>query len=231
MQIIPLKAEARKKEQAAGTLRRSGKVPCVLYGNKVKNTTLQCDHSELYRVYAKAGESVLVEIALGEQKIPALFHAVDFAPVRDDIIHADFYAVDMKKEIEANVPIVLTGVAPAVRDIGAVLVHVLDHLTVTCLPANLPQHLEASVENLKEFDDALHVSDVHIPAGVTVAEALTAVIATVQEPRREIVEEVVPAEGEVPAVTPEGTAIAGDAAPAADAAAGKDKKEKKEKKE
>ena len=231
MKMIPLKSEARDGKVAVNPLRRSGKVPCVLYGNAFANMTISCDHSELFRVYTKAGESVLVEIDVAGKKVPALFHDVAFAPVRNEIIHVDFYVVDMNKEIEANVPIVFLGIAPAVRDSGAVLVTVLDHLTIKCLPGDLPQHLEASIESLMEFNDAIHVSDVKIPAKVKAMEDAASVVATVQEPRREVVEEVVPAEGELaPGATAEG-AVPAEGAAAAAAAPEAGKKEKKDKKE
>src|SRR3989344_1005192 len=228
MKMIPLKSEARDTKVAVNPLRRSGKVPCVLYGNAFANMSISCDHSELFRVYTKAGESVLVEIDVDGKKVPALFHDVAFAPVRNEIIHVDFYVVDMNKEIEAHVPVVFTGISPAVRDIGAVLVTVLDHLTIKCLPGDLPQHLEASIEGLAEFNDAIYVSDVKIPAKVKAMEDADSVVATVQEPRREVVEEVVPVEGEVvPGVTAEGAVPAEGAAAAAPEAGKKEKKEKK----
>lgn len=195
MQIIPLASQARPTDAAAKVLRRENQVPCTLYGNDVDNTQLVCDYSELYRTYAKAGESVLVELEIGGKKVPVLFHEVQFEPVSDKITHVDFYAVDMKKEIEARIPITFIGESEAVKSLGGVLVTVMDHVTVKCLPSNLPQHLDADISKLVDFTTSLLVSDIAVPADVVVSEAPDTMIATVQEPRREAVEET-PAEGE-----------------------------------
>ncbi len=235
MDMIPLPAQARSKDIKAKALRRKGTVPCIVYGN-VENLQLQCAEAELVRVYTKAGESTLVSLEAPGKKIPALIHAIHFDPLTDRITHVDFYAVNMKKEIEANVPIRLKGVSLAVKELGAVLVTTLNHVTVRCLPGDLPHELTADVSSLKEFGDTLMISAVKIPEGVKVQQAPETVIATVQEPRRE--EEIVaaPAEGEVPAegAVAEGAEGAeGTAAPVAEAAPeeGKGKKDKKDKKE
>lgn len=194
MQTIPLTTEALSDGAVAKTIRSEGKVPCVLYGNDVEHTRFMCDYSELFRVYAKAGESVIVDLDVNGTKVPSLFHEVQFEPVSDKIVHVDFYAVDMKKEIEARVPLNFVGESEAVKG-GGVLVQVLDHLTVKCLPSDLPQHLDVDITVLNEFSDSILVSNVPVPENVEVAEEQDAMIATVQEPRREAVEET-PAEGE-----------------------------------
>ena len=182
MQTLPLSTEARKDGVASKEVRTDDRVPCVVYGNDVDHTVFTCDYSELYRVYAKAGESVVVDLDLAGSTVPALFHEVQFAPVSDKIIHVDFYALDMKKEIEAQIPIEFTGESAAING-GGIFVTVNDTLNVKCLPTALPQHLEASLEPLKEFGDSLLVSAISVPAGVTVLDEPETMIATVQEPR------------------------------------------------
>jgi len=212
--MIPLQAEIRVADIAAKLLRRDSKVPIVLYGNDVENSTFQCDYSDLFRVYSKAGQSVLVELDAAGKKVPVLFHAVQFEPVSDRITHVDFYAVDMKKEIEARIPVVFTGESLAVKDLGGVMVTVLDHVMVKCLPSDLPQHLEINIEKLETFADSLTASDLTVPDRVVLQEAPETTIATVQEPRREEEPEVVVAEGEEGEVAEgeDGEVVEGEAA-------------------
>lgn len=184
MQTIPLSTEPRIEDAVSKDVRNAGRVPCVVYGNDVDHTQVTCDYSELFRVYSKAGESVVVNLDVKGKNVPVLFHEVQFAPVSDKIIHVDFYALNMKKEIEAHIPIEFTGTSQAVES-GGTLVTVQDTLTVKCLPTDLPQHLEASIEPLKEFGDALLVSAVAAPAGVVIIEDPDTMLATVQEPRKE----------------------------------------------
>ncbi len=200
--MIPLQTQARASGSVAKDIRKSGNVPCILYGNDVEHAQFSCDYSEIYRVYSKAGESVLVELDVDGKKVPSLFHAIDFAPVSDKIIHVDFFAVDMKKEIEAKVPITFVGEAPAVKEMGGVMVTVLDSVTVKCLPTDLPQHLDIDATKLEDFTSSLLVSDITAPSGVTIVDDADSMVATAQEPRQEKEEEQaapVEGEGEAPA--------------------------------
>lgn len=185
MDMVKLAAEARDPAVSARKLRRVGKVPCVLYGSDVKNTPLQCEAKALHGAFVKAGESTLIELDLSGSKIPALFKAITFDPVSEREMHADFYAVNMKQEIETVVPIRLEGEAPAVKEDGGILIVVTNHVRVRCLPAHLPHDLPLSITSLAAFHDVIMMKDLHVPAGVTVLDGPETVLVTVQEPRKE----------------------------------------------
>lgn len=187
MDSITLKA-AKRDETAARELRRNGKVPCVVYG-KVDNMTLVCEERDLVKAHHQAGESTVVQLDVDGKKTPVLFHVIDLDPVSDRPIHVDFYAVDMKKEVEAEVQLRFTGEAPAVKEFGAVLLHPEDMVTVRALPANLPHDLEVDLSGLMEVDAALHVSDIKTPEGVEILSDPETVIALVQAAREEEPEE------------------------------------------
>lgn len=224
MDMIPLPVQARDTSKTPKQLRKLGQVPCVVYGSGIEgSTTLQCDHKTLYKAFTRAGESTLVELDLGSQKIPALFKSIDFHPVRDSALHADFYAVNMTEEIETPVPIHFEGEAPAVKDLGGIFVVTQDEVTVKCLPGNLPHVLNVDIGTLAEFHQSVHVSDVKLPHGVKVIDDPETVLATVQEPRKE--EEIAPP-APVAAEGAEGAAATAEgAAPAAEGEAGGEKKE------
>lgn len=196
MDKINLKAEKRVAGAKARAMLNSGQVPCVLYGNEVENTVLQCSATEMMRAYQKAGESTLVNLEFDGKKTAVLFHDVQFDPISAAISHVDFYAVNMNKEIETPVPVKFTGEAPAIKNLGGVLVTTYDHLTVRCLPKDLPHNLTADISGLAEFGSYLKVSEVVIPEGVKILESTETVIATVQEPRSIKEEEEEKAEGE-----------------------------------
>lgn len=200
MDTISLSATVRNAEKTAADLRREDLVPCVIYGNKSENMSLSCVYNEIYKAYAMAGESTIVDLTIDGKKVPVLFHEIQLDPVSDKIAHVDFYAVDMKKEIEANVPVVFEGEAPAVKDLGGVLVTTHDHVAVRCLPANLPHELTISVAGLVDFESALYVSDLQAPQGVEILDDAEMMLATVQEPRSAVEEEAAAtAEGEAAA--------------------------------
>jgi large subunit ribosomal protein L25 len=237
MDMIPLPATVRDASAKPRALRRSNKVPCIVYGYDVKNLAVLCDEKSLHKAFAKAGESTLVELDVGGKKIPVLFKDISFDPITSREIHADFYAVNMKEEIETLVPVKFTGEAPAVKDLAGVFVVAHEHIRVRCLPSDLPHELLADISGLAEFHSNISIKDIAFPKGVKVMDDPATVVATVQEPRKEeeitpapTAEGAVPAEGAAPAEgapTAEGGAAPAAGAPAAAAAPGKEEKGKK----
>ena len=217
MDMVQLSTTARDTTITSRKARRGGNVPCVVYGNKTENISFQCEVVALTKAYTKAGESTLVELDVNGKKVPVLFHDVKFDPVSDVISHVDFYAVDMNKEVEADVAIHFEGESPAVKE-GGILVTAMDAVTVRCLPKNLPHNLPADLSKLVAMDSQLTVADLAVPSGVTIVNEADAVIALVQEPRPEEVEEAPAADA----------AAAGAAAPADGAAPAAAEGEKKE---
>jgi large subunit ribosomal protein L25 len=206
MQMVALSASARTKEVSAKNLRRTGVVPAVVYGN-TEHLQVECKENILKKAYAQAGESTLVELDVDGNKLPVLFHAIDFDPVSDRITHVDFYAVDMKKEIEADIPVRFEGESLAVKDAGAIIVTAMDTVSVRCLPSDLPHDLPVSLEKLTEFGSTITVADITAPKGVTILAEPDQVLAIAQEPRaEEVVEVAAPAEGEAAAAGAEGAA-------------------------
>lgn len=196
METIPLQSTARTADKAAKDIRSEGLVPCELYGNEKENVSLQCVYNEIFRAYQQAGESTIVELDTGSGTVPVLFHAIQVDPVSDRITHVDFYAVNMKKEIDASIPIRFEGESPAVKELAGVLLMQNDHVNVRCLPTKLPHDLEVSLEGLVDFQSTLTVADITAPEGVEITDDATLIIANVQEPRKEEVIEEAPVEAE-----------------------------------
>ncbi len=230
---LSLSASARAKTENLKSMRKAGDVPGVVYGGKTENMTIKCSLKELHNVYVKAGENTLVEVMVGDKKIPCLIHSISFEPVSGREEHVDLYAVDMTKKVTTRVPIVAEGESPAVKSQGGVLVTVHDEVEVTCLPSDIPKSFVVNIAVLENFRDSITMAQLKVPSGVTIKSSAETVIFTVQEPRKEEVIEVVAptTEGDAAAAPgAEGAAAAPAAgAPAAGAkaddkaAAGKDK--------
>lgn len=218
MEKIALPTSPRTTDDSVKNLRANGMVPAVIYGNTA-NTSVSIEEVALKKAYVKAGESTLVELEVGGKNVPVLFHALDFDPVSDRMIHVDFFAVDMNKEVETDVHIRLTGEAPAVKDLSAILVTALDSVTVRCLPANLPHDLPLDLSSLTEFGAALHVSDLVVPEGVEILNEGDETVVIAQEPREEEPEEVAPAAAVDADGNPIPPAEGTEGAPAAEGAA------------
>jgi large subunit ribosomal protein L25 len=214
---VSLTVQARDAAKKPKDLRKAGVVPCVMYGNKTENTSIQCDSKAFHKAYAEAGQNTVVDIDMGGTKIPCLIHAVTLDPITGIYEHIDLYAVDMMKKVTTHVPVVLKGEAPAVKGLGGVLLTVHDELEVSCLPGDIPESFVLDISKLENFHDSITVSTLAVPKGVEIKNNPDTVLVTVQEPRKE--EEVAPvaaadATAEGGAAGAEGTA-AGAAAPVA----------------
>jgi large subunit ribosomal protein L25 len=112
--------------------------------------------------------------------------------LKNALIHVDFLAVSLTEKIRADVTIDLTGVAPAVKDYNAIIVHNLSSLEVECLPQNLPQSFVVDLSSLAKIGDAVYVRDIPAPAKVEILthadDIIVVATATKEEAEVEAVE-------------------------------------------
>lgn len=165
-------------------LRQNGILPGVLYGPEVKNLSLEMDLKEFEKVYKEAGESSLVSLEVGKDKFLVLIHDIKKDPLTGKAIHVDFYQPILTEEVEAAVPIVFEGEAPAVKELGGTLVKEIQELEVKALPQNLPHELKVNVESLKTFEDEILVKDLKVAEGVKIQREPDEIIAVVTPPEK-----------------------------------------------
>lgn len=145
---------------------------------------LTVDMREFEKVWREAGEAGLVELAVGDSKKNVLIKDVQRDPLKDTPVHVDFYAVQMDKPIRAMVSVRFSGDAPAVKQ-GAILMKIIHELEVEALPANLPRELEVDISKLAASGERFLISDLTLPAGVTVIADPADIIALTEEPKAE----------------------------------------------
>lgn len=153
------------------TLRSQGQTPATVYGKNIKSVSLTVPSEAFAKVYAAAGETGLVELSVGGDMRPVLIHTVQKDPVKRQLLHVEFYQVDLKEKVHANVPVEFTGDAPAVTGKVGVLLTILDEIEVEALPTNLPEKLLVDVTKLAQVDQEVNVSDITAPSGVTILTA------------------------------------------------------------
>jgi len=201
-------------------LRRQGLTPANIYGHNVESQAIQVATEELKHVLKSAGRNDIVYLRLdGNDPRPTFVRDVQQHPVTDAIQHVDFLQISLREKVRADVPIHLTGIAPAVDTYGGILMHGLDHVTVEALPTEVPSFLEIDVSPLTEINQALHVSDLDLPDGVTLLTDVEQVVAKVAPPAVEPVEEVPEEEVEEGEAAPEGEEEAAPAEVAEESAA------------
>ncbi|HSD12678.1 MAG TPA: 50S ribosomal protein L25 [Patescibacteria group bacterium] len=165
-----LKLEAKKREvkgKKVKKLRTEGQIPAVVYGHGVESKDLAVDYRAFEKLFAKAGESSLVDLAVeGGSPVKVLIHAVQFDPLKGKISHVDFRQVNMKEKLDAEVILKFVGEAPAVKTSGAILVRNMDTITVRCLPGDLVHEIEVDLSKLANLDDRITVADIAPPPGI-----------------------------------------------------------------
>jgi large subunit ribosomal protein L25 len=212
------KLAAQKREitgKAVAHLRRSGRLPGVVFGRGVESTSVSLDAHEFEQLHRHSGPNALVDLSVdGKRATPVLIHGVQRHRVTSRPLHVDLYVVRMTDELTVDVPLVATGASEAVNLHGGTLIHPTEHVRVKALPDHLPQSISYSVDSLATFDDMIHVRDLEIPGDVTLLTDPEEVVARVLPPRVEEVE--VPAvEAEAPT---EGEEEGGEAAPGGESA-------------
>lgn len=193
------------RDQKAKASRRQGNIPGVLYGHGLKSHSVQVESRAFLRTFEQAGSTTLVKLTSDTgDEYNVLIREVQFHPIRNTVAHIDFYQVRLDEEVEADVPLIVTGESPAVKNLGGIIVRSLDTLHVQALPQNLPHDIPVDIANLAELEQAIHIADLTIPEGVTVLDDPATVVVLVQAPRsteeldalsQEVTEDVTKVEG------------------------------------
>jgi large subunit ribosomal protein L25 len=208
MESVELEAEVRTTggKGPARRLRRTGKAPAVFYGPKRTPTSITIDAKQFLQKVSALEGSHLIRFNSAAAEVAnkvALVKETQYHPVTGAVLHADFYEVDMAAKLRVRAPLHFTGKAVGVA-LGGILQPVQRDVEVECLPADIPDFINVDVSALN-IHDAIHVSQLQVPAGVTVVYDTDATLVTVLSPT---VEE----------VKTEGAATAAGEAPTAEAA-------------
>jgi large subunit ribosomal protein L25 len=154
-----------KGKNEARRLRASGKVPAVVYGaqkagDAVAPVAVGVDPKQMLRIL-RSGSGVNTLITLnvtGESTQKVLVREFQLDPVTQNLLHADFYRVNLERKIAVKVPLVLHGEPRGVKQQGGILEFLHKEVEVECLPTAIPEHLDIDVSEL-ELGQAIYVKD------------------------------------------------------------------------
>ena len=184
--LITLKADIRDiVGKKVAKFRKENKVPAVMYGNKIASENLWVNDLDFSRVYSKAGESALIELEVGKKKLNVLIHELQHDHRSGKVSHVDFFQVNMKEEVETEIPLEFVGESAAVKAHGGVLIKNMDAVLVKCLPANLPEKFVIDLSQLATFEAHITVADLKTSEEVEILLEAETVIALVAAPRTE----------------------------------------------
>ena len=199
---IPIELRSASDKRAARRLRRDGNLPGVFYGPKADPIPLQLNKRELLQSISDLGGSHIIRMkstsSVLQNKV-ALIKEIQVHAVTGEILHLDFYEVDLEQKLTVKVPLHFVGKAEGVVR-GGILQPVVREIEVECLPSDIPPSLDVDVTAL-DIGNTLHVSTLPIPEGVIAVYETDFTLVTVVAPT---VEEEPKAEEEAPAVAPEG---------------------------
>ncbi|MFA6404901.1 MAG: 50S ribosomal protein L25 [Candidatus Paceibacterota bacterium] len=187
--MLTLAVEKRDVKTDVEAIRKSGFIPAIFYGPKVKSTSITLSAKEFDKIWKKAGESsiIILKEKAGEEH-EALIYEVDVHPVSGIARHADFYVIEKGKKVELSVPLVFEGVSPAVKDKEGILVKVIREIEIEAAARDLPQNIKVDISKLIELDDVIYVRDLVVPNGVEIKAGKDEVVASITEAKEEVIE-------------------------------------------
>jgi large subunit ribosomal protein L25 len=174
--------EPGSKHQAR-RLRREGKIPAILYGPKVQPISLELNKKEFSTRVAGLEGSHLVRLKSGSTTLSdkvALVKQMQYHPISGDVMHADFYEVDLTAKIEVSVPLHFVGKAAGVVR-GGILQPIVREIQVDCLPLDIPAFFDVDVSAL-DIGDSIHIEELPMPDGVTAVYESNFALVTVATP-------------------------------------------------
>jgi large subunit ribosomal protein L25 len=180
--LLQVSARDPDGSRQARRLRRTGRVPGVLYGGAGEAVSFDVDARELRLALAAAG--AVVELSVdGGDATPVVLKDAQRDPVRGDTVHIDLLRVRLDRAIHAVVALELSGAddAPGVKQ-GGVLEHATRELNVEALPTSIPESIDYDVSAM-EIGDTITLASVAAPSGVKLLDDEETVIATLSPPR------------------------------------------------
>ena len=211
---LPAEARERAGKGASRALRRDGRVPAVVYGEKKEALSIHVEEKLLTKMlHTGHFMNSIVMIDVGGKATRTLPKAVDFHPVSSRPIHVDFLRVGEHSKVHVNVPVRFDNedASPGLKR-GGVLNVVQHELELVCDAAHIPEEIHIPLDGL-DIGDSIHISQVKLPEGTKAAiDDRDFTVATIVAPSAmKAEEEETTAEGEVPTVGDEAAEGEGEA--------------------
>jgi len=165
-------------------LRRAGIIPAIVYGQQ-DSVAIQIDQKVLRRALRQAGTSNLIDLQIGSDNRVVLARDIQQHLTRGDVMHVDFYEVNMKETIRTEATLIPVGESvPASQALGSDIVPMYV-IEIECLPGDLISEIELNLAGIESPDDVIYVSDLPVPEGVIFITDPEAVVARFEYARIE----------------------------------------------
>lgn len=189
-------------------VRRDNQVPGVIYGSGMEPIHVGLPEADISQLLQRGTANMLIELTAGKKKYTVMVKELQRHRVKGDVLHLDFYAVDLAHKLITAVPIHLVGESPGVKE-GGILQQQTREIEVRCLPTEIPHAFEVDISDL-EIGSSKAVGDMCLADDLEIITPETEVVVSILAPRLEVVDETDEAEeteageAEVPAAETEG---------------------------
>lgn len=189
---MPVKLKAKQREDlrssATKKIRQAGQIPAVVYGKDKDSTSVSVDSMELIRTVREEGVNAIISLDIENgQTVDVMLHDYQMHPIKDEVMHADFYMIDMTEEMDVEVPLRLEGEAEGARE-GGILQQPLYELQVRAIPSAIPEEITVDVSKL-DIGDTITIADLPVEDEYTFLDEEDTPIAIVLPPEAEEEEE------------------------------------------
>jgi large subunit ribosomal protein L25 len=198
LELMPRQVLGKKVKQ----LRRAGTIPVHMYGPGTDSRPLQCEQRDLLLALASAGGNTPIIVTVqgeGDEQL-TFAREVQWHPLRGDLLHVDFLAVQATQRVAAQVPISLIGESPGAREVGGSTIQQMRELSVEALPLDIPHEVEVDLAQLTDPNGVIRAADLALAANVTLLADPDDVVVRIEAA---VAEEPEPAEEEAPAAAEE----------------------------
>ena len=205
MERVELRATSRTVlGKKVKQLRAAGWIPAVMFGPDTPSNSIQVEQRDLVKVLREAGSTALIDLYVDDQTNPkaVLAREVQRNPVTGHLLHVDFYQVRLTEKVKTTPRLEFVGESPLAETGTAVLIYGMNEVEVECLPTDLISSITVDLSGLESMDDNIMVSDLSVPASVTILADPDDVVVSIVPSRMEIVEEEVEVEEELEEVEP-----------------------------
>jgi large subunit ribosomal protein L25 len=183
--LVEAQPREPKGKNVARRVRKSGKMPAVVYGAGKPPTPVIVDPKQIARIlHSESGFNTIFDLQLDGERTKVMIVDWQYEPIKGSLLHLDLKRIAMDQRLRVKVPIVLKGEAAGVKQQGGILDQVAREVEVECLPADIPSHIDADVTPLM-FGQVLRVSDLPLDRGkvriLTPADQVVAHVTAVKE--------------------------------------------------
>ncbi|WP_019244508.1 MULTISPECIES: 50S ribosomal protein L25/general stress protein Ctc [Bacillus] len=181
--ILSVQERKEFKSSSLHTIRENGGIPAVLYGNNHESKAIEVSLKDLHKAIQHVGRNGVIELHINNEKLNVMMTEYQYDSLKSEFVHADFLIVNLSKDIEADVSLVLVGEPKAVEH-GGMLQQVLHEVSVTAKPNDIPEYIEVDIAQL-DMNDAVTIKDIKAKISVKINHDDDEVIATILPPRLE----------------------------------------------